>query len=258
MRIIGYISMFICSYCAIAQLDIRVGMSRNSHYINFGKDSDYFYGGVPNVSLGPVLDLEYGFPKRSLLRRDSMSFNALAFKAHTSVLFSFLLTNHLHSEKGFAPNGDRVFSDWRNQYMHLPVLIKFNIHPFVLDHTFHLGVGIGVTSSFLIASELKESVIIYTRDMDGNILSENEISDQAEVSSMTRRYMPQLTFEMSAKVRRIYLAIRAWGSFGDMGLVDFENQWDLNDEQSVYLGSYARWNKVTIGGGAVVLAVQLN
>lgn len=211
------------------------------------------------MSVGPVLDLEYRFKRQYGMKRDTaLSFRKLSVGHHKSLLLGMHYTNHNHSESGYTPESDRVLSSWNNQYIHLPLIYKFNAQLFPLDEDFFIGFGMGITNSFLLKSQLTESVEIYTRGSMNEIIGSETISDQANVKPFANRHLMMFTFEMSASFKRLYLSIRAWFSLKDQYLKDLETNWLLNDQQSIYLGSYQTWDKVTYGGGAFVLAYKIN
>ena len=268
-------TIFLTALRLSAQLDIRVGISSNLNTINFGststynflysKTSDFYYGGN-NFSLGPMVDFEYGFKPHYWKKDTARTFRNMAITTHKSILVGMHLTNHLNAEKGVTAIGDDVFSSWSNRYLQIPVIYKINIQPFILDENFHLSFGLGITNSFLISSSLEESVIIYSRDTDGEVLLDTNgdklvtqtISDIIDVAPITKRYLPLWTFEVSGSFKRLYIGVRGWFSLKDQYLPRLEENWQLDTTQSIYLGSYDNWGKVTYAGGAMVLAFKIN
>ena len=259
-----------------AQLDIRVGVAGNLNVITFGSSSiykffysstsDFFYGGN-NFELGPVVDFEYGFKKGYWKKKDTArTFRDMAITTHKSLMLGVHFSNHQNVEKGFTEDNDDVFSTWTNRYLRMPLIYKLNIQPFILDEDFHFSLGLGVTNSFLISSTLEESVIIYSRDLEGNFLYDSNrdkiiaqtISDKANAKRYGKTYFMMYTVQMNMSFRRLYLGIRAWFSLTDQYLSELEDDWSLNNEQSIYFGSYVEWDKVHYAGGAMVLAFKIN
>jgi len=280
-RIVTIVFIFFLAAELHAQLDVRAGISSTFKTVNFGgstvygnffyrRPTDFYYGGN-NVSLGPVVDLEYRF-KRKFWKKDAGStFKSMAITVHKSLMIGFHFNNHINEERGFSDDRaagdfrDDVFSRWSNSYLQVPMIYKINIQPFILDEDFHIGFGLGVTHSFLLKSTLEESVIIYERDMDGNRLLDSngdnivslEISDKADVRSFSKTYLVMFTFEISASFKRMYMGMRGWFSLRDQYLTGLEGNWQLNNKQSIYFGSYDKWGKVTYAGGSLVLAYKI-
>lgn len=259
MKRIFIIALLLANCEVKAQLDIRVGISQNFYNINFGSNSDYFYGGAGNNSVGPVVDFEYHRKKHYWMKKDTvLSMKKLMLTLHSSILMGFHYTYHTHTVSGVNQVDDDIFSNWNNKYLHIPLIYKINFQPLILDENFHMSFGIGVVNSFLVSSTLEERATIYTRDSEGEILDQQFVSDQANVKPYAKKYIPMLGLEMSGSFKRLYIAIRAWLNFSDQYMSGLENNWQVPIEQSVYLGSYQRWDKITYTGGGFVLGWKIN
>ena len=241
------------------QLDIRAGIAQNYFNINFGKESDYFYGGVANQSIGPNLDFEWRFKKYYWQKKDTvMNLSKLSMTIHKSLLLGVHYTNHQHTVVGRNIDDDKLFSDWNNQYLHLPLMFKINFQPFILDENFHLSAGIGVVNSFLLSSTLEENATIFTLDSNGEIIDEQFISASSNVKPYMNKYLHMLGIEMSGSFKRLYIGIRAWNSITDQYMEGLEGDWLLSNQYSVYLGSYQTWDKISYSGGGFVMSWKLN
>jgi len=259
MRVILIIALLLANREVKSQLDIRVGISQNFYNINFGGDSDYFYGDAGNNSVGPVVDFEYHRKKHYWIKKDTvLSMKKLMLTLHSSILMGFQYTNHTHTESGVNQVDDDIFSSWNNQYLHIPLIYKINIQPLILDENFHMSFGVGIVNSFLLSSRLEESATIFTRDSEGEILDERSVSDEASVKPYARKYIPSIGIVMSGSFKRLFIAMRGWINFSDQYMSRLENNWQVPREQSVYLGSYERWDKITFTAASFVLGWKIN
>jgi len=75
---------------------------------------------------------------------------------------------------------------------------------------------------------------------------------------MQKKYLSMFGIEMSGSFRRLYISIRAWFTLSDQYMSQLENDWQVPKAQSVYLGSYDRWDKITYSGGGFVMGWKIN
>ena len=267
MRVLTIILFCTISFSVSAQLSVRLGVAKNFYNINFGNENGYFYGGAGNQNIGPVLDLEYDFARHYMFRKDtSMTLRKLLLRSNASMVIGFHYFNSYLSDEGFNRDGDPVFSNWTNQYLMVPILWKTNIQPFVLDEDFRVSIGMGVTLAFLLSSQLNEGIDVYMRDsqgnliqdVDGNYILEVEIRDAAEVKTYSKTIYPMFSIDMSVRFKRLYSGIRAWIGFGDFYMKGLESNWNLNNQQSIYFGSYDKWGSVHYSGGAISIGYKIN
>lgn len=259
MRLFFTTILILFAFNSLAQLDIRPGIARNFYNINFGKESDYFYGGTGNGSIGPVLDLEWRFDRRYWRKKDTvMTLTKMALTLHRSLLLGIHYTSHQHTVIGLNQTDDEIFSDWKNKYLHLPLFYKFNFQPFVLDENFNISLGLGVVNSFLLSSFLEENATIFMRDQNGQVINEEFISDRASVKPYANQHLMMFGIEMAGSFKRLYIAIRAWFTLSDQYMPNLKDNWSIPNQYSVYLGSYDTWDKITYSGGGFVLGWKVN
>ena len=275
--IITILSFLGCSL--YAQLDIRVGVSSTFKSVNFGgstvygnflyrRTNDWYFGGN-SFAPGPVIDFEYRFKRKFWKKNAGETFKSLAITIHKSFMVGIHLNDHVNEERflnrefGFE---DGVISRWANRYVHVPMIFKLNVQPFILDENFHIGFGLGLTHSFLVSSTLEEKIFIYERgeegfirfDAQGERIVQQEISDKKDVKPFSKSYVPMFAFELNASFKRLYMGMRGWFSLQNQYMSEFRDNWSLNSDQSIYLTLYDSYGKVTYAGGALVLSYKVN
>ena len=176
---------------------------------------------------------------------------------HSSVMLSFNYTSHTHTESGLNLADDDIFSTWNTKYLHIPLVYKLNTQPLILDENFHMSFGIGIVNSLLLSSTLEERATIFTRDNNGQILDELTVSDKADVKPLSKKYIPMLGLVMSGSFKRLFMALRLWINYSDQFMPRLENNWNLSNEHSVYLGTYERWDKITYTFGTFIFGWKL-
>jgi|GEM_PF-3814942 len=242
-----------------AQMEIHLNLSQNFFNINYGKDNDFFYGGTGNATLSGAVDIQYNFIKHARMKRDSSrSVRRMMFLTFPSLSLSGHYTSHHLIVNGFNADDDPVHSEFEIAYLYLPVIFKYNAQPFVLDEHFVVGIGIGVAPTILLNSRLDESALINTRDANGDIINQQVVSDNKDVTQFGQKVLFNFVFELSWSIGRVYVAQRSWFSLRDQFMSDLAGQWQVPASHSVYLGAHDIWPKVTYGGGAFVIGLRID
>lgn len=240
-----------------SQVVIRLNLSQNSFNINYGKDSDYFYGGTGNSTISGAVDFEFRLKDRASKKDSVKTFQQMTFSQYRSILVAAHYTYHNFTVSGFSANGDPIRSYMNTQFIHVPIFYKFDFQPFVLDEGFIVGAGIGVVPSYLLRGSLREEATIITRDNNGDI-NEQFLKDEADITNYHDRFFLMFGIELSWSIGRFYVAQRIWFSLRDVYMDELENNWAIPKTHSVYFGAYESWPGIDIGGGAVVLGIKLN
>jgi hypothetical protein len=240
-----------------SQVLIRLNLSQNFFNINYGKDSDYFYGGTGNSSISGALDLEFRLKDRKSKKDTVVTLRKMMLTKYRSILVAAHYSNHDFSVSGFSANGDPILSYMNTQFIHMPIMFKINFQPFVLDEGFIVGAGIGVVPSYLINGSLHEEATIITRDSNGDVINEEFISDETDITLYHDRFFLMFGIELSWSIGRIYVAQRVWFSVRDVYMAELANNWAVPTTHSVYFGAYETWPGIDIGGGAFVIGIKL-
>ena len=151
------------------------------------------------------------------------------------------------------------------QVIQVPIIFKGNAHLSVLDENLRVSFGLGLVSSYVLSSYLKEDARAYVRDSKGNAIKDangnynwTDYAAEASTTQSGKRFYNSVCVELSFAFKRLFISERAWFSWQDMYMGDLANTWAVPRTHSVYFNAYDTWSKVSYGGGAFTIGWKFN
>lgn len=241
-----------------AQVDIIPSVANHIFTMGYGEggNAEYVVGGSGVGSFGGALNIEWKLRQPWKLEgsmtevRKNLTFFSVLFAAH--------YTNHDQVVTGRTDNDDDLYSNLGARFIHVPVIFRYNFQPFVLSDDFKIGMGLGVVNSFLLKYELEEEAVVRTFDTNGNLLTEVTIADQGDVTEFGNPYTPMMGVDFSISFGRLYVAQRAWFTFGDQFMSDLPANWGVPSQYSIYIDSHSTFRKLTYSGGGFIVGWKIN
>jgi hypothetical protein len=227
----------------------RITVSEASEHLNFQKGINgqaYGYGGGASA-LSPGIETEIRLAPIRFKR--ALKMMGIYNTSNKALLIGVNYAAHNFSARGFSSDNDMLYSTFETRYIHVPVILKYNVQIFMLDENFHFSFGLGTVNSFLLRSHLHEEATDNDRDSQGRVIASRFYIDDKDVTNLGVMYTTNFCFDMSISFKRLYIGERAYFGFKDQFMKGLEEQWAVPKNVSVYQSAYETSPKLTMGGG---------
>jgi hypothetical protein len=248
-----FIFIFFAHGC-FAQWIVRPLIGQNTFQIDYAK-GQYSYGGKLGASsFMPALDVEYRFGKKL----DSMSsLMQLATNPRYGIITGIGFWRHLNSEKGISLSSDDISSSYRSSFVCAPLIFKYYMQMGVLNENMKIGFGLGAIGLYRLNTELHEEAVIYARDQNFRVISEQLVEDTRDITQASAPLAIGFCIEMSFEYERFYVAFRAWGAGQDQYAKGIKGDWKVPYDHSIYLQAYDRYQSMTLTGISYLIGFRI-
>ncbi len=254
-HLILLILMMISQALWAQRLSVRPTFAYSSFNMIYGSNSNYNYGGGSDYA-APGVDLEWKLQSMKLKKFPALY--KVHNTSHKAIMTGIYYGENHYSVYGFSVANAYLTSKFDSKYIHIPLLYKWNFQPFILDEDLHVSAGIGMMNSFLLNAQLKESSTQYTLNATNHVIGQTVTSDQADVTSYSVSYFWSFSIDISISFKRLYVGERAYFGFQDQYMKGIQSHWNLDPDNSIYMGSYKTWSSLTYSGGFFYIGWKIN
>lgn len=222
-------------------LDLFGGVSTNS--LTLGND----------VASGGTFPL-YGIDLEGRLKPKKISRVHMAVATGASYL-----ANGYNANTSFVLTGlyyDARTTNISTKYAQVPFVFRVNWQPSPLVEDFHIFVGLGVVSNWLLEAKISE-----TSDHVGfSALAAPPTTHYEDSQDVTKFGVKQsffLRYEFGFRYKRVTMILRSSISFQDMYYQGLEKVWKIPAASSAYISGHTNTGKITERQGDFVLTYRL-
>jgi hypothetical protein len=117
----------------------RITVSEATAHFNFqSSKGSYGYGGGASA-LSPGIEAEIRLAPIRFKRE--MKLLGIYNTSNKALLVGVSYTEHEFSERGFSLDSDPLYSIFQTRYVHVPVVLKYNLQLLLLDEDLHISYG---------------------------------------------------------------------------------------------------------------------
>lgn len=159
------------------------------------------------------------------------------------------LKNGFYYSGNFSYNALNFYTqritDLKTEHLQIPVTLRLNWQPFPLVEDWKVFLGLGICHNTLMKSVLEEQYTEVT--LNDDILAPPEVTSYADSRDVTNYGETSSLFrriELGMKYKRLQVTYRLSRSMTDLYRSGLEEDWNVPDDNSWYIGAYQDSGKI--------------